>query len=165
MQEIQVWSLGWEDPLRRKSQPILVFLPGKSNGQRSLVGYSPWSCKWVGHDLATKRQQQWWRESVLSAERKEHRQNLWNLAGSHRGQPAEAENGRKCWWTRLGTGSIIQYWHRVTSNANVEKGLIFDLNSPADDRDLKSISVILLITDWLIKDKIIFLLAPVPFYW
>ena len=27
---------------RRKWQPILVFLPGESHGQRSLVGYSPW---------------------------------------------------------------------------------------------------------------------------
>ena len=26
-------------------QPTLVLLPGKSHGQRSLVGYSPWSCK------------------------------------------------------------------------------------------------------------------------
>ena len=25
-----------------KWQPTLVFLPGKSHGQRSLVGYSPW---------------------------------------------------------------------------------------------------------------------------
>ena len=23
----------------------LIFLPGKCHGQRSLVGYSPWSCK------------------------------------------------------------------------------------------------------------------------
>ena len=30
-------------PWRRKRQPTLVFLPGKSQGQRSLVGYSPWS--------------------------------------------------------------------------------------------------------------------------
>ena len=37
-----VWSLGWEDPLRRKWQPSPVFLPGKSHRQRSLVGYSPW---------------------------------------------------------------------------------------------------------------------------
>ena len=27
-------------------------LPGKSHGQRSLMGYSPWSCKRVGHNLA-----------------------------------------------------------------------------------------------------------------
>ena len=32
-------------PLRRKWQPTPVFLPGKSHGQRSLVGYSPWGCK------------------------------------------------------------------------------------------------------------------------
>ena len=29
---------------RRKWQPIPVFLPGKSRGQRSLVGYSPQGC-------------------------------------------------------------------------------------------------------------------------
>ena len=32
-------------PWRRKWQPTAVFLPGKSHGQRSLVGYSPWGCK------------------------------------------------------------------------------------------------------------------------
>ena len=32
-------------PWRRKSQPTPVFLPGKSHGRRSLVGYSPWGCK------------------------------------------------------------------------------------------------------------------------
>ena len=29
-----------------------VFLPGKSNGQRSLVGYSPWGPQRDRHDLA-----------------------------------------------------------------------------------------------------------------
>ena len=43
-------------PWRRKWQPTPVFLPGKSYGQRSLVGYSPWGCKRVGHDLANKQQ-------------------------------------------------------------------------------------------------------------
>ena len=32
-------------PWRRKWQPNPVFLPGKSHGQRSLAGYSPWGCK------------------------------------------------------------------------------------------------------------------------
>ena len=32
-------------PWRRKWQPTPIFLPGKSPEQRSLVGYSPWSCK------------------------------------------------------------------------------------------------------------------------
>ena len=45
MQEIQVQSLGQEDPLEKEWQPTPVFLPGKFHGQRSLVGYSPWGCK------------------------------------------------------------------------------------------------------------------------
>ena len=46
MQETQVRSLGQEDPLeRRKWQPIPVFLPGKSHGQRNLMGHSPWGHK------------------------------------------------------------------------------------------------------------------------
>ena len=32
-------------PWRRAWQPTLVFLPGESHGQRSLVGYSPWGRK------------------------------------------------------------------------------------------------------------------------
>ena len=36
----------------------LQFLPGKSHEHRSLVGYSPWGHKRVGHDLVTKQQQQ-----------------------------------------------------------------------------------------------------------
>ena len=43
MQETQIRSLGWEDPLElRKRHPTPVFLPGTSHGQRSLAGYSPW---------------------------------------------------------------------------------------------------------------------------
>ena len=36
-------------PWRRKWQPILEFFPGKSHGQKSLAGYSPWGCKRVRH--------------------------------------------------------------------------------------------------------------------
>ena len=32
-------------PLRRKWRPTPVFLPGKSHGQRSLAGHSPWGYK------------------------------------------------------------------------------------------------------------------------
>ena len=42
-------------PWRRKWQPTPVFLPGKSHGQRSLAGSSPWGHKRVRHDLATKQ--------------------------------------------------------------------------------------------------------------
>ena len=40
MQEMWVQSLGPEIPWRRKWQPTPVFLPGKSQGQRGLAGYS-----------------------------------------------------------------------------------------------------------------------------
>ena len=42
MRETRFQSLGGEDPWRRKWQLTPVFFPGKSHGQRSLVGYSPW---------------------------------------------------------------------------------------------------------------------------
>ena len=45
MQENWVQSLGREDPLEKEWLPTPVFLPGKSYGQRSLSGYSPWVAK------------------------------------------------------------------------------------------------------------------------
>ena len=47
--------VGW----RRKWQSTPVFLPGKSHGQRSLVGYSPWVAR-VRYDLVTKAFMQGW---------------------------------------------------------------------------------------------------------
>ena len=42
MWETWVRSLGWEDSLEKETATHTpVFLPGKSHGQRSLVGYSP----------------------------------------------------------------------------------------------------------------------------
>ena len=52
-------------PGERNSKPTPVFLPGKSHGQRSLVGYSSWCHKRVGHDLVTKQQQKMMRASVV----------------------------------------------------------------------------------------------------
>ena len=45
MRETWVWSLGWEDPWRKRWQPTPVLLLGKFHGQRSLVDYSPWGHK------------------------------------------------------------------------------------------------------------------------
>ena len=42
-------------PWRRKWQSTLVFLPGKSHGQRNLAGYSLWGRKRVGHNLVTSQ--------------------------------------------------------------------------------------------------------------
>ena len=41
-------------PEERNGNPLPVFLSGKSHGQRSLAGYSPWGHK-VGHYLATEQ--------------------------------------------------------------------------------------------------------------
>ena len=43
--EMWVPSLAQEDPLEKEMQPTPIFLPGKSHGQRSLAGYSPWGHK------------------------------------------------------------------------------------------------------------------------
>ena len=43
-------------PWRKEWQPTPVFLLGKSHGQRSLGGYSPWLYTRVGHDSGTKQQ-------------------------------------------------------------------------------------------------------------
>ena len=42
-------------PWRRAWQPIPVFLPGESHGQRSLLGYSPWGCKDMTERLNTEQ--------------------------------------------------------------------------------------------------------------
>ena len=39
------YATDYTENWRRKWKPTLVLLPGKSHGQRSLVGCSPWSCK------------------------------------------------------------------------------------------------------------------------
>ena len=42
VQETRVRSLGWEDPLEKEIATTPGSLLGKSHGQRSLAGYSPW---------------------------------------------------------------------------------------------------------------------------
>ena len=44
-------------PGEGNNNPLQYSCLGKSHGQRSLVGYSPWACKRVGHNLVTKQQQ------------------------------------------------------------------------------------------------------------
>ena len=43
-------------PWKKKGQLTPLCLPGKSHGQRSLVGYSPWVCKRVERYPLTKQQ-------------------------------------------------------------------------------------------------------------
>ena len=48
-QETWVWFLDQEDPLEEEMATCSI-LPGKPHGQRSLVGYILWGCKWVRQD-------------------------------------------------------------------------------------------------------------------
>ena len=57
MQEMQIQSLGWEDPLEKEMTTHSIFLPGESHGQRSLGGLPSMGLQRVGHDLVTKQQQ------------------------------------------------------------------------------------------------------------
>ena len=41
VQETQLQSLGWKDPLKKEMVPHSSVLAGKSHGQRSLAGYRP----------------------------------------------------------------------------------------------------------------------------
>ena len=56
MQETQVRSLGQgKSPGGGNCNPLSVFLPGESHGQRSLAGYSPWGRKESDVTDATKQ--------------------------------------------------------------------------------------------------------------
>ena len=56
IKKIQVQSLGGEDLLEEGMATHSTFLPGKSHGQRSLAGYSPWNRRRVTDDSATIQQ-------------------------------------------------------------------------------------------------------------
>ena len=45
VQEIQVPSLGWEDPLEKEMATYSSILAWRIHGQRSLASYSPWGPK------------------------------------------------------------------------------------------------------------------------
>ena len=57
MWEAQIWSLGWEDLLKKGMATYSSILAGEFYEQRSLVGYRPWGHKesdtteWLTHSL------------------------------------------------------------------------------------------------------------------
>ena len=62
----QKWVQSWvrKIPWKRKWQLTPVYLPGKSQGQRSLAGYSPWGHR---HNLVTEQQQSVYVNATLSS--------------------------------------------------------------------------------------------------
>ena len=65
---------------KNKWQPNLVFLPGKSHGQKSLAGCCPWSCKRIRHNLVTKFSSVQFSRSVVS-------DSLWPHESQHARPP------------------------------------------------------------------------------
>ena len=91
-------------PWRKTWQPTPVFLPGKSHGQRSLVGYSPWGRK----ELDTTEQL--------------HFHFSLSCIGEGNGNPLQCsclENPRDsgAWWAAVYgvTQSVFDLTHRVPS--------------------------------------------------
>ena len=65
-QEMRGWPLGWEDSLEKEMATHSSILAWEILW--SLAGHSPWGCKRVKHDLATKQQQQQCTEYAVSAD-------------------------------------------------------------------------------------------------
>ena len=57
MPEMQIQSLGQEDPLDMEIATHSSILSGKSHEEKSLVGYSSWDHQGGGHDSESKQQQ------------------------------------------------------------------------------------------------------------
>ena len=56
--EDEIGSLGWEDILEKEMVTHSGILAWEISWTEQPVGWSPWDSKRVGHDLATKQQQQ-----------------------------------------------------------------------------------------------------------
>ena len=54
VQEIQVRSLNWEDPLEKEMATHSNILAYEITWSEEPGGHSPWGCKSMGHDLETK---------------------------------------------------------------------------------------------------------------
>ena len=50
MQEMQIQSQGWEDPLKKEMTTHSNILAWKISWTEEPGGLSPWGCKRVGHD-------------------------------------------------------------------------------------------------------------------
>ena len=102
VQETQVWSLGWEDPLEKEWQPPPVFWPVKSHGQRSLVGCSPWGRKELA--MTAWLNFQVWKSNVIYP--RFHRGECVNTGGFLPSQHGMEQRDS----TRLSSRLLGQHW-------------------------------------------------------
>ena len=88
--EIQDRSLGREDPLEKGMLPTPVCLPGESHGQRSLVGYSPWTLRvwhnWMANTFTFLLRQDWVRTLRVVKGARTEKKKTWG--GSPLGSPS-----------------------------------------------------------------------------
>ena len=109
------------DPWRRQWHPIPVLLPGKSHGQRSLVGCSPWGSK----------------ESDMT-ERLHFRFTL-SCIGKGNGNPLQCsclENPRdgRAWWAAV---------HGITQSQTQLSNFIFTFHAHALEKEMATHSSVL----------------------
>ena len=110
-EEVQVRSLGWEDPWNRKWHPTSVLLPGKSHGRRSLAGFSPWVAKswtrlstWAQRDVRTARSEVTRRAGMLL------RSGFLVLSTQVTGCPQT-----RLWHSQYSPDEILSKKHRITN--------------------------------------------------
>ena len=77
-------------------RPTLVFLPGKSHGQRSPVGYSPWGCQRVSLGSSWHSG----KESVCQCWKNGFDPWVWKFPWSRKWQPAPVFLPAKIPWTK-----------------------------------------------------------------
>ena len=90
MQESWVWSLSQENSLEEEMQPTPVFLPGKSNGQRNLAGYSPWDhkesdmseCEREKLENPCRGRKRNWHNTLLWYKNNQQDTNIWKITTS-----------------------------------------------------------------------------------
>ena len=92
-QETRVQSLGGKIPRRRKWHSTPIFLPGKFQGQRSVVGYNPWGHRELAMTEHTHRYLVFPAQPISSSQR--------NPVSSKRGCPVPCDlPSDPCWLIR-----------------------------------------------------------------
>ena len=92
-----------KDPWKRNWQPTPEFLPGKSHGQRSPVGYSPCRRLQKRYNLATKQPQNWnnFQETLLTLLYRAHSRLFFCFISFFQMQPNQCLGSQPTVWSNL----------------------------------------------------------------
>ena len=112
---------------RRKWQPTPLFLPGKLNRQRSLAGYSPWSCQESDID------------EQLNKDSKEHVGRAQVPCGEGNGTPLQCS----CLENLMGGGPWWAAVHGVARSWTQLSDFTFTFHFPALEKEMATHSVVL----------------------